>query len=156
MSITVPVAGGDNSFNDFMAAFVGLVERFTTPAGRRSVVTSLTGEQFDIECPEWCVVDHAAFGPVGFLEDVCHEGPTRHVNAPHGRTELGRTEPILRANLSDWPNSKLEPVVSLQQSDEEFADLTPEMAEKLADDLVQHAGWLRELAAEARAIRSGR
>lgn len=65
----------------------------------RLSATSVRGVPVHVECPSWCVTDHAA-EDLAFLEDVHHYGPAVGVTVP---VFGGGTETVLVAHLALWP-----------------------------------------------------
>lgn len=104
-----------------------------------------------VECATWCTVDHVA-EPVGDAVDISH------TSDPEGL--------YVRSLLKTTPTHELfaalqtDPVASdprlrqahivVEDGGNEYAHLTPEMADELADKAVSFASHLRSLARTAR------
>ncbi|MFF4360844.1 DUF6907 domain-containing protein [Streptomyces sp. NPDC001604] len=106
-----------------------------------------------IECPTWCSSEEHLSEPVRELSDVMHRGPVASVNVP---TFGYGAYPV---QLHAWVEA--DPVASdieyrqahIEVQDaggNEFCHLTPDMAEKLADEAIGFASELRHQARIAR------
>lgn len=108
-----------------------------------------------IEDPVWCTEDHMN-DPVLGVEDVMHRGDAEYVTVTTGVTFAD--SPVthrLFAYLESDPvatNPMLHAAhVTVEDGHgAEFAFMTPDMAEKLADDFIGFASHLRHLARTAR------
>ncbi|SDN81220.1 DUF6907 domain-containing protein [Streptomyces wuyuanensis] len=107
-----------------------------------------------IECPTWCVVDHA--DRVNYLEDVMHYSDFDVVQVAT-RTDDDLAHSAMMLNISSDPAAR-EPwrrsahlVVNTTGSASD-AYLTPALAEELADDLIAFAAQLRHKARQVRLL----
>lgn len=104
-----------------------------------------------VECANWCIEDHVD-EPVRNIEDIVHRGDTASLLAPtfgygaypiqlHATVECDptATDPQFRAAH-----------ITVQDAGGSSSHLTPEMAERLADEAVKFAAQLRNQARTAR------
>lgn len=105
-----------------------------------------------IECPNWCTEDHTEYPYM--LDDIAHQGDEAHVSVPSFDNAFGVAH-CLDARLFSDPTSddpRMRAAHVLVDDDTPLqAHLTPEMADRLADDFVAFASQLRHLARAARA-----
>ncbi|GAA2629866.1 DUF6907 domain-containing protein [Streptomyces axinellae] len=107
----------------------------------------VNGAPLRLECPDWCSVDHVAADPF-HLADVFHASDQIALPAPAGRS----TEDVLVAWLTEYPFvDGGGPVLALDAAGDETAELSAGAALAFADQLVAHAGALRQLAARVSA-----
>ena len=104
-----------------------------------------------VQCPLWCVEDHVA-EPVVHIEDLMHRSGDASVGVRSFLRDQFTHE--LAAYLESDPVSK-NPLmhaahVVVEDGGNEYAYLTPAMAEQLADNLIGFASELRTLARTAR------
>jgi hypothetical protein len=105
-----------------------------------------------IECPTWCAVDHVDES-VGAVEDVMHLNEGADVYVPtfgHGVYPVQLHAWIESDPVAKDPSFKAAHIAVADVSGDEGAHITPEMAEKLADDLIGFASELRHMARTAR------
>lgn len=117
----------------------------TSSPNERTVPALVDGARVEIPCPtSWCTVDHAAENPRS-LEDVSHSSERVAVSAPVGQ----HSEDVLVGQLVSFPFTDAPaPVLALDATGSgETAELSASAALAFADQLVAHAGRLRELAA---------
>lgn len=106
-----------------------------------------------VEDPTWCVEDHVD-EPVGNVEDIMHRGDTAGVYVPtfgYGAYPI-QMHAWIEADpaAANDPNFRAAHVTMQDATGGSFSHLTPEMAEKVADELVGFASQLRHLARTAR------
>jgi hypothetical protein len=105
-----------------------------------------------IECPMWCAVDHVDES-VGAVEDVMHLNEGADVYVPtfgYGVYPVQLHAWIESDPVAMDPSFKAAHIVVGDASGDEGSHITPEMAEKLADDLIGFASELRHMARTAR------
>lgn len=119
----------------------------TAPAVEGVATAILRGTEVPIQCPTWCITDHAA-QDVLFIADVSHEGEPISLPVP---TFGGPDEHVLRARLCWWPFAADDrgPYLALEAGDDgECAELPPAAALAYADQITAHAHNLRRMATE--------
>ncbi|QLJ05707.1 hypothetical protein HZZ00_34935 [Streptomyces sp. NEAU-sy36] len=105
-----------------------------------------------LPCPTWCDEDHVA-EPVGAIEDVMHRSDVASVYVPtfgYGAYPVQMHAWIEGDPVATDPAFRAPHIAVGDASGDEGAHVTPEMAEKLADDLIGFASELRHLARIAR------
>lgn len=107
-----------------------------------------------IECPNWCTEDHVG-EPARNIEDVMHRGDTASVTVRTGLEFLrSKVTHQLFAYLESDPVAKdglLHAAhVVVEDGGNEYAYMTADMTEQLADELIGFASELRHLARTAR------
>lgn len=104
-----------------------------------------------IQCPTWCTEDHVAEGQVA-VEDITHYSDASSVSTC-SFVKRGIVHDLYASVQADPaandPRLKAAHVV-VDDGGAEMAHLTPEMTEKLADELIGFASELRHLARTAR------
>ncbi|MBX9425454.1 DUF6907 domain-containing protein [Streptomyces lateritius] len=115
----------------------------------RFVPAIVSGAAVQIECFDWCTVDHVA-DPNGLLADIWHGGEYTHLHAPH----MGSSDDMIAwARLGIDPSSSTpehrRPFVMVSQGDEDKLQ-TPDQADAFADNLEAFAARIREMAQIAR------
>ncbi|MEU8525282.1 hypothetical protein AB0C77_06715 [Streptomyces sp. NPDC048629] len=115
----------------------------------RLVPAVLSGARMHIDCPRWCVVDHAA-DPGALIEDLSHESDyvdleASIVNKPDGLQLFARLglDPL---SADPWRQQPFLLIDGGSGPD----DLTLDAADEFADSLVGFAAQIRELARAAR------
>ncbi|MCX4592353.1 hypothetical protein OG819_22250 [Streptomyces sp. NBC_01549] len=114
--------------------------------GRRNATSAIVY----IECPTWCVVDHVGEPEVS-VEDITHSTNDTSI-VTHSLDSRGIVH-VLMAMLKTDPtaeDTRLREAHIVLDDETNFACLTPEMAEKLADDVIGFASELRHMARTAR------
>ncbi|MFF7824220.1 DUF6907 domain-containing protein [Streptomyces rochei] len=114
------------------------------PRGHQTVVF--------VECPNWCTEDHVEW-PERYAEDIDHRGATgatwetECLTKPHDRV----------MSLDAWLHSDAMASDSAMRATHVVLDdettqayLTPDMADRVADEIVSFASQLRQLARTAR------
>lgn len=109
-----------------------------------------------IECPRWCVEDHME--EQQSVEDITHWGDPGMVEVLTfltGTGQAARIDYVLNARLEADPSSadprrRASHVIVWEDSSALAAQLTADMADELADDLVGFAAHLRHLARTVR------
>lgn len=94
-----------------------------------------------IECPNWCVVDHAA-DRVGFVEDINHRGARESVRLSPSQSEWVPLEVF----VSQWPASDDGGPYLAVDVDAEVYSYGRTAALAMADQLVAFAANVRRLA----------
>ncbi|MFH8590689.1 DUF6907 domain-containing protein [Streptomyces rimosus] len=118
------------------------------------VCVSVRGVPVRVECPSWCVTDHAT-EPVSTVADIFHYGHAVKLTMPvYG----GRTETVLVAHLALWPavgcgDEEEGTYVAVDvDGSGEVSPLYRESALTLADRLEAHATHIRLLALRANPV----
>ncbi|MEU2789062.1 hypothetical protein [Streptomyces sp. NPDC007100] len=126
----------------------------STPAAEalpRLSATSVRGVPVRVECPSWCVTDHAA-EDLAFPDDLHHYGPAVGVTVP---VFGGGTETVMVAHLALWPAAKdgdVEEGTYVAMDVDGSGEVSPlhrDAALALADQLDAHAASIRRLALQA-------
>jgi len=122
------------------------------PAGRpsRIVPAVVSGARIYVECFDWCTIDHVANGE-GFIEDIWHGGDYANLSVPR----IGRDSELLAfARIGIDPGSsdaaKRSAFVFVDDGGEGY-EMSPDQADRFADDLVRFAAEIRGMAATAQA-----
>lgn len=105
-----------------------------------------------IECPHWCVEDHFD-DAVCAIEDVMHRGVNASVLVPtfgHGSYPVQMYAWVESDPVAEDSRFKAAHIAVADKSGDEGSHITPEMALKLADDLIGFAAELRHMANTAR------
>ncbi|WP_330347518.1 DUF6907 domain-containing protein [Streptomyces sp. NBC_00582] len=101
-----------------------------------------------IQCPTWCTEDHVD-EPVRDVEDLAHYSATAGVSV-YSFTNAGAVHELFAGIQSDptASDARLRGAhISIEdRGGNDYAQLTPEMAEHLADELIGFASELRHLA----------
>ncbi|MGW0764638.1 DUF6907 domain-containing protein [Streptomyces sp. NPDC002676] len=119
--------------------------------------TSGTSTIVYIECPTWCDEDHVVES-VRAVEDVMHRTGGVNVYVPtfgYGAYPVQLHAWIESDPVAKDPSFKAAHIAVSDVTGDEGAHITPEMAEKLADDLIGFASELRHLARTARLANRG-
>lgn len=120
----------------------------------RLVPAVVSGTRVLIECADWCTVDHTA-DPDGPLEDVWHSSDYADLKAPH----MGAADDMIAfARLGLDPMSSnpglRKPFVVVDRGDE-GSYMTPDHADRFADNLEAFALQVRAMARIARGVSRG-
>lgn len=105
-----------------------------------------------IEDPTWCTEDHVD-EPVRDLADIMHRGDTASVNVPtfgYGAYPVQLHAWLEADPVAADPAFRAAHVTVQDVGGNEYAHLTPDMAEKLADEVIGFASELRHQARIAR------
>lgn len=105
-----------------------------------------------IECPTWCTEDHVG-EPVRNIEDVTHYGDTASVYVPtfgYGAYPIQMHATVSSDPAATDPQFRAAHVVVQDAGGNAYSHLTPEMAERLADEAIGFASELRHQARTAR------
>lgn len=108
-----------------------------------------------IECPNWCTEDHVKESVVD-IADVMHRGDAATVSVLTGiEHQLRKVTHQLFAYLESDPvaprgNLMNSVHIAVEDGGNEYAFMTPEMAESLADEMIGFASDLRHQARTAR------
>jgi len=114
--------------------------------------TGATSTVAYLECPFWCVEDHLD-EPVRAVEDVMHRGDTASVQVPtfgYGAYPVQMHAWVESDPTATDPQFRAAHIAIGDASGGEGSHLTPDMADKLADDLITLASSLRSLSRTAR------
>ncbi|MEW5658322.1 hypothetical protein ABGT92_23750 [Streptomyces cinereoruber] len=118
----------------------------TTP---RLVSTVVSGAEIAIQCPSWCVIDHAESSNL-YLEDVRHESDYADLNAKViGKADNLQLFARLGQSLVSTQAHRMAPYLVLDGGDD-AEELTLDGADEFADNLVAFAAQIRELTRAAR------
>jgi hypothetical protein len=116
------------------------------------IETSTSSIVIHLECPFWCTEDHLD-EPVRAVEDVMHRGDTASVHVPtfgYGAYPVQMHAWVESDPVAADPQFRAAHIAIGDASGDEGSHLTPDMADKLADDLITLASSLRSLARTAR------
>lgn len=154
-----------SAINQHVTACMGLIptqptaadqSQPTIPAGFRLAPVKVESGSVStiayLPCPTWCQEDHVA-EPVGAIEDVMHRTGGANVYVPtfgYGAYPVQLHAWIEADPAAQNPNFKAAHIAVADASGDEGAHITPEMAEKLADDLIGFASELRHMARTTR------
>lgn len=105
-----------------------------------------------VECPLFCIDDHVD-EPVRNIEDIVHRGDTASVLVP--TFGYGAYPIQMHATIESDPTAtdlqfRAAHITVQDASGSSYSHLTPEMADRLADEAVKFAAQLREQARTAR------
>lgn len=133
----------------------GPVEQSPLQPGSRLVPakvgrTNATSVIVWIQCPTWCTEDHVA-EPVISVEDVTHYSDMSAVSV-YSFLKSGAVHQLFAGIQSDptAADGRLRGAHVAVEDGDDFAYLTPDMAEETADELIGFASQLRHLARVAR------
>jgi hypothetical protein len=113
---------------------------------------SETGVIVYIECPNWCTEDHV-IEPVRNIEDVMHRSDGANVYVPtfgYGAYPVQMHAWIESDPVAKDPQFRAAHITVQDVSGNAFANLTPDMGEQVADELIGFASELRHQARTAR------
>ncbi|MGW2920380.1 DUF6907 domain-containing protein [Streptomyces angustmyceticus] len=115
----------------------------TRSTGTATVV--VRGQQVTVDCPAWCTHPHTE--AYRSLEDVSHHSDAISLTAPSHQG----VEQVLTARISSWPfagdPATENPFVGFDAVGDEVAQLAPEAALAVADQVEAHVAALRALVA---------
>jgi hypothetical protein len=104
-----------------------------------------------VECPLFCIEDHVD-EPVRNIEDIVHRGDTASLLVPtfgYGAYPIQMHASVENDPVAADPQYRAA-YISVQDAGGSGSHLTPEMAERLADEAVKFASQLRSQARTAR------
>ncbi|MFG2328279.1 DUF6907 domain-containing protein [Streptomyces sp. NPDC048604] len=124
-------------------------ENSPTPLATRFVPAVVSGTEIQIQCPAWCTIDHVADSN-GCIEDVWHSSDHVDLKLPH----LGDSDDLFTyAYLGLDPTSSIpgrrKPFVLVEDGGEGY-HMSPDQADRFADNLEAFAARIREMARVAR------
>ncbi|WP_328449838.1 hypothetical protein OG780_19265 [Streptomyces sp. NBC_00386] len=114
--------------------------------------TNATSVTVYIECPTWCTEDHVD-EPVRDIEDVMHRGDIAAVYVPtfgYGAYPIQMHATVESDPVATEPEFKAAHITVQDAGGNSYSHLTPEMAERLADEVVGFAAQLRHQARTCR------
>jgi hypothetical protein len=105
-----------------------------------------------VECANWCIEDHVD-EPVRNIEDIVHRGDTASVLVPtfgYGAYPIQLHATVESDPTAQDPQFRDAHITVQDAGGSAYSYLTPEMADRLADEAVKFAAQLREQARTAR------
>jgi hypothetical protein len=105
-----------------------------------------------VECPIFCIEDHVD-EPVRNIEDIVHRGDTASVLVPtfgYGAYPIQLHATVESDPTAQDPQYRAAHITVQDAGGSAYSYLTPEMADRLADEAVKFAAKLRENARTAR------
>lgn len=105
-----------------------------------------------VECPTFCIDDHVD-EPVRNIEDIVHRGDTASVLVPtfgYGAYPIQMHATVECDPTATDPQFRAAHITVQDAGGSSYSHLTPEMAERLADEAVKFAAQLRNQARTAR------
>jgi hypothetical protein len=105
-----------------------------------------------VECPIFCIEDHVD-EPVRNIEDIVHRGDTVSVLVPtfgYGAYPIQMHATVESDPVAADGQFRAAHITVQDAGGSEYSHLTPEMAERLADEAVAFAAKIREAARTAR------
>ncbi|MFF7973853.1 DUF6907 domain-containing protein [Streptomyces sp. NPDC007905] len=153
-----------NAITQHIAALAGIPQQPTAadqsqptvPAGFRlapvKVETGSVSTIAYLPCPTWCDEDHV-IESVRAVEDVMHRQGGANVYVPtfgYGAYPVQLHAWIEADPVATNPDFRAAHISVSDKTGDEGAHITPDMAEKLADDLIGFASELRHMARTAR------
>jgi hypothetical protein len=105
-----------------------------------------------VECPIFCVEDHVD-EPVRNIEDIVHRGDTASVLVPtfgYGAYPIQMHATVESDPTATDPQFRAAYITVQDAGGSAYSYLTPEMADRLADEAVKFAAQLREQSRTAR------